>query len=132
MPSFADARDHREVLLDDGRTGRLQHISRRSRIATVVIGGRRYRLPASQIRTFWVHRPPLDGILPCCSKSASWIPPEDRISPIPAAVTCPGQVSSQVEDKSRNVSGDLLGNVSGDKSDDLSGDLSEESPEETP
>lgn len=92
MPTFSDARDGREVVLDDGRTGRLQHITRRSRIATVVMGGRRYRLPASEVTVISTHRPPVDGVLPCCGESIGVISPDDMISDNLSAVTCPGPV----------------------------------------
>lgn len=37
------------VTLDDGRTGRLQHVTPRSRIATVLIAGHRHRVPVDRI-----------------------------------------------------------------------------------
>jgi hypothetical protein len=89
MISFSDAKEQREVLLSDGRIGRLQHISRRSRIATIVIGGRRYRLPADEVEVFSTHLPPVDGILPCCSLSVGLMDPLDRISEIRDACSCP-------------------------------------------
>lgn len=91
-PTFAHARDRREVVLDDGRIGRLQHVTRESRIATVVIGGRRYRIPCSEVRVFSTHRIPVDGILPCCGRSIGEVSPEDRISETLSAVSCPGAV----------------------------------------
>lgn len=90
MISFSDAKDQREVLLEDGRIGRLQHITRRSRIATVVIGGRRYRLPADGIIVISTHLAPVDGILPCCSMSVALMEPDDRISDVRDACSCPG------------------------------------------
>ena len=92
-PTFAHARDKREVILDDGRIGRLQHVTRESRIATVVIGGRRYRMPAVEVRVFSTHEIPVDGVLPCCGRSIGEVEAEDRISEIPSAVSCPGAVS---------------------------------------
>jgi hypothetical protein len=89
-PTFAHARDKREVVLDDGRVGRLQHVTRESRIATVVIGGRRYRIPCEEVLVFSTHGIPTDGILPCCGRSVADISPEDRISEIAEALSCPG------------------------------------------
>lgn len=39
------ANDKRLVRIPDGRLGRLQFVSPRSRVATVVVAGRRVRLP---------------------------------------------------------------------------------------
>lgn len=89
-PTFAHARDRREVVLTDGRIGRLQHLTKESRIATVVIGGRRYRIPCSDVRVFSTHGIPVDGILPCCGRSIGEVSPEDRVSDAPSAVSCPG------------------------------------------
>lgn len=89
-PTFAHARDKREVILDDGRVGYLQHVTKESRIATVVIGGRRYRVPASEIRVFSTHGIPVDGVLPCCGRSIGEVDPEDRISEVASALSCPG------------------------------------------
>ena len=89
-PTFAHARDKREVVLDDGRIGRLQHVTRESRIATVVIGARRYRIPAGEIRVFSTHEIPVDGVLPCCGSSIAEVEPEDRISDFVEAISCPG------------------------------------------
>lgn len=91
-PTFAHAREGREVVLSDGRVGRLQHISPKSRIATIVIGGRRYRIPAKDVRVFSTHGVPVDGILPCCGRSIADALPEDRISEAPEAISCPGAV----------------------------------------
>ena len=89
-PTFAHARDKREVVLNDGRVGRLQHVTRESRIATVVIGGRRYRMSCAEVRVFSTHGVPVDGILPCCGRSIAEARPEDRIAEIAGAISCPG------------------------------------------
>jgi len=44
-----DARLRQLVALPDGRTGRLVHVSRESRRATVLVGGRRVRIPADEL-----------------------------------------------------------------------------------
>ena len=89
-PTFAHARDKREVLLDDGRLGRLQHITKESRVATIVIGGRRYRMPAKDLSVISTHKVPIDGIMGCCNRSVAEARPDDRFTEAAASVTCPG------------------------------------------
>lgn len=92
-PTFTDAREHRTVLLPDGRTGTLQHITRQSKIATVVLGGRRFRFPLRDVKVLFVHLlPGDDGILPCCGRPAGAVPYEDRLTDDPGSVFCPRQV----------------------------------------
>lgn len=88
-PTFAHARDRREVMLSDGRTGRLQHITRNTRVATIVMGGRRYRIPAREVSVIATHGWLVDGALICCARPLSEILPPDRFTSDPAEITCP-------------------------------------------
>ena len=89
-PTFTDAREHRVILLPDGRTGYLQHVTRRSKIATVVLGGRRYRFPLRDVRILVTHLYPNDdGVLPCCGQLAKMVPFEDRLTDLESEVYCP-------------------------------------------
>lgn len=88
-PTFAHARDRREVMLSDGRTGTLQHITRNTRVATVVMGGRRYRMPARDVSVIATHGWLVDGALVCCSRPISEIEHPDRFTTIPGQITCP-------------------------------------------
>jgi hypothetical protein len=44
-----EAHDRRLVRLPDGRLGRLQYVTPNSRVATVVVAGRRVRLPYGEL-----------------------------------------------------------------------------------
>ena len=47
--TLGDARNGATVLLADGRSGRIQYLSRDHQRATVHMGGRHFRVPANQI-----------------------------------------------------------------------------------
>lgn len=92
-PHYRDAALQRECRLPDGRIGYLQYVTKRTGRATVVVAGRRIRLPREDVIVFSTHASPdADGVLPCCCYLASDLPEHHRVTTANARVTCPGWI----------------------------------------
>ena len=93
IPRISDTKHKREVVLPDGRTGRLQYLAPKSDVATVLVAGKRLRFPRKQLAVISTHAlPDPDGIMPCCYHRSDEIRNGDRFTTDPARVTCPGWI----------------------------------------
>jgi len=76
----------------DGRTGRLQNVTRESGVACVVMGNRRMKIPAADLVVFSTHLTPAVGTMEmrCCFQPADSISADDRLTTDPGRVSCQG------------------------------------------